>query len=54
MNDGNLAGFDPAVIAIDGLVAADLGVLEIYRLLFIDEELDIVFERALIALQGEV
>ena len=53
MNDGHLAGFDPAVIAIDGLVAADLGVLEIYRLLFIDEELDIVFERALIALQGE-
>ena len=53
MDDGNLPGFNPAVIAIDGLVAADLGVLEIYRLLFIDEELDIVFERALIALQGE-
>src|SRR5208337_1342 len=53
MNDSDLPGFDPAVIAIDGLVAADLGILEIYRLLFIDEELDIVFERALIALQGE-
>src|SRR5271170_7395795 len=53
MYDGNLPSFDPPVVAIDGLVAADLGVLEIYRLLFIDEELDIVFERALIALQGE-
>ena len=53
MNDSDLPGFDPAVIAIDGLVAADLGILEIYRLLFVDEELDIVFERALIALQGE-
>src|SRR5271155_528570 len=45
MYDGNLPSFDPPVVAIDGLVAADLGVLEIYRLLFIDEELDVVFER---------
>ena len=54
MNDSDLPGFDPAVIAIDGLVAADLGILEIYRLLFIDEELDIVFERALIALRARM
>src|SRR3984885_16116456 len=53
MYDGNLPSFDPPVVAIDGLVAADLGVVEIYRLLFIDEELDVVFERALISLQGE-
>src|SRR6202161_4172326 len=53
MYDGNLPSFDPPVVAIDGLVAADLGVLEIYCLLFIDEELDVVFERALISLQGE-
>ena len=43
----------PAMIAIDGLVAADLGVLEIDRLLLVDEELDVVFERALIAFEGE-
>ena len=53
MYDGNLPSFDPPVVAIDGLVPADLGVVEIYRLLFIDEELDVVFERALISLQGE-
>src|SRR5271155_3203801 len=40
------------MIAIDGLVAADLGVLEIDRLLLVDEQLDVVFERALIARCG--
>jgi hypothetical protein len=29
VNDGDLSGFDTAVIAVDGLVSADLGVLEI-------------------------
>src|SRR5580692_11181812 len=53
MDDGGLPGFDPAVIAIDGLVAADLGILEIHGLLLVDEEFDVVFERALVALQGE-
>ena len=53
MYDGNLPSFDPTLIDIDGLVAADLGVLEIYRLLLVDEELDVVLKRALISLQGE-
>src|SRR6202042_2788585 len=50
---GDLPGFNPAMIAIDGLVATDLGVLEIDRLLLVDEQLDVVFERALIAFEGE-
>ena len=53
MNDSYLTSFYPAVIAIDGLVAADFGVLEVDRFLFIDVGLDIVFECALIAFQGE-
>src|SRR5271169_6283524 len=44
MNDGGLPGFDSAVVAVDGLVAADLGILEIYGLLLVDEKFDIVFE----------
>ena len=53
MNDGDLPGFDPTVLAIDGLGSADLGVLEIDPLLLVDKQLDVVSERALVALQGE-
>jgi hypothetical protein len=34
-------GFDTAVVAIDGLIAADMGILEAVGLLFGGKELDI-------------
>src|SRR5262245_2615242 len=44
------SGFDAAVIAIDGLMAADRGVLEAVRLLLGGEKLDVLAQRGLIAL----
>jgi hypothetical protein len=53
MEDRDGSGFDAAVIAIDGLVAADRGVLEAIGLLLGGEQLDILAQRALVALKGE-
>jgi len=39
---GVVPGLDPAVIAIDGLVRADRGILVIQDFLLIDEDLDIL------------
>ena len=47
------AGLDAAVIAIEGGVAGDGGVLEIPGFLLGREQFDIVAQRALIALQGQ-
>ena len=44
---------DTAVVAIDGLIAADMGILEAVGLLFGGKELDILAQRALIAFEGE-
>ena len=46
-------GLDAAVIAIDGLVAGDGGVLEILGFLLGREQFDVFPQRALIALQGQ-
>ena len=46
-------GFDAAVIAVDRLMAADVGVLETVGLLLGGEQLDILAQRALIAFEGE-
>ena len=53
MEDRDGSGFDAAVIAIDGLVAADCGVLEPIGLLLGGEQLNILAQRALIALERE-
>ena len=53
MDDGGGPGFDAAVIAIDRLVPADLGVLEVPGFLLGHEKLDILTQRALIAFQRE-
>ena len=53
MDGGGSAGFDAAVIAIDAVVLADGGVLEVIGFLFVYEKLDVVAQRALIAFQGE-
>src|SRR5882724_13081074 len=53
VNDGGGSGLDAAVIAVDCLIAADLGVLEPLGLLLGHEDLDILAERALVALQGQ-
>lgn len=53
VDDGGGPGLDAAVMAIDGLVAADRGVLEAHGFLLGHEEIDIGAERALVALQGE-
>ena len=47
------AGFDPAVIAIDGGVAGDPCVGEVARLLLRGEQFDVGAQRALVALQGQ-
>src|SRR5215831_4679316 len=44
---------DAAMIAVDGFMAADFGVLECACLLFGDEEFHVVAERSLIALERE-
>jgi hypothetical protein len=51
VNDGGGSGLDAAMIAVDCLITADLGVLEASGLLFGDEQLDILAQRTLIALQ---
>src|SRR5277367_6933835 len=43
------SGFDTAVVAINGLGAADLGILQARLLLFVGERLHVVMQRALIA-----
>ena len=53
MDGGGSAGFDAAVIAIDAVVLADGGVLEVIGFLFVYEKLDVVAQRALITFQGE-
>jgi hypothetical protein len=50
VDDGDGSGFDAAMLAIGGVVAADGGVLEILGFLLGDEELDIIAQRALVAL----
>jgi len=50
---GVVPGLDTAVISIDGLVRADLGVLVFQRFLLIDEDLDILAQGSLIALQRD-
>jgi len=45
--------FNAAVIAVDGLVATDLSILETIGLLLGDEDLDILAQRALIAFERE-
>jgi hypothetical protein len=41
------------VIAVDGLMSGDLGIAEAIRLLLGGEQLDILAQRALVALEGE-
>ena len=53
VNDGDGAGLDAAVVAVDALVPADGGVLEVIGFLLVGEQLDVLAQRALIALQGE-
>ena len=53
VDDGDGPGLDAAVIAIDGLVPADGGVLEILGFLLGREQFDVFPQRALIALQGQ-
>ena len=44
--------FDAAMIAVDRLMAADLGILKAVGFLLCSERLDILAKRALIALKG--
>ena len=53
MEDRVRPGFDTAVVAIDRLIAADMGILEAVGLLLGGKELDILAQRALIAFEGE-
>ena len=53
VDDGDVAGFDPAVVAVDGPVGADRGVGETPLFLLVCEQLDVVAQRALVALQGQ-
>ena len=50
---GRPARFDPAMIAIDGLVLADRRVREAIGLLFGHEHLDVVAQRALVSFECE-
>ena len=50
MDYGVVSGLDPIVVAIDGLVMADLGILEVVGFLLGDKQLDIVAQRTLITL----
>jgi len=47
------SGLDAAMVAIDGLMSGDLGVLEAVCLLLGGEQLDILAQRALVAFEGE-
>ena len=47
------SGLDAAVIAVDGFMSGDLGIAEAIRLLLGDEQLDILAQRALVALESE-
>jgi len=53
MDDGGFAGPGTPVIAVDAFVLADGGVFAIIGFLPVDEEINIVAQRALIGLQGE-
>lgn len=53
MDDGGAPGFDPAVIAIDRLMLADLRVDELPRLLLGGEQPDIIVQRRLIAFERQ-
>lgn len=52
MNDGGGAGLNLSVVGIDGLRPTDRRIHEVLRSLLGDEQLDIVVQRALIALQS--
>jgi hypothetical protein len=47
------SGFDAAVVAVDGFMLGDLGIAETIRLLLGGKQLDILAQRALVALEGE-
>jgi hypothetical protein len=47
------SGFDAAMIGVDRLVPADLGILELVGFLLISEEFDVFEQRSLIALERE-
>ena len=53
VDDGDVSGLDASVIAIDGLMATDGGVLEILGFLLGEEQIDILPKRTLITLQGQ-
>ena len=53
MENSDRPGLDAAVVAVDGRVLADRCILERDRLLLLGEQLDIVAQRALVALQRE-
>ena len=53
MEDGDGAGFDAAMIALDGLIGADFGLLEPVGLLFSGKLLDVLAQRALITFEGK-
>ena len=53
VEDGGGPGLDAAVVGIDGLALADCAVGEVAGLLLGDEELHVVVQRTLVALQGE-
>jgi hypothetical protein len=53
MHRGVGSGFDAAVVAIDGFMPADLGVLEAVGLLLVSEKLDILAKRGLVAFERQ-
>ena len=53
VEDGDRPGLDAAVVAVDGRVLADGRIPERDRLLLAGEQLDVVAQRALVALQRE-
>ena len=53
VDDGDGARFDPAMVAVHGLMAADLGVLEPVGLLLGHEQANVLSQAALIAFQRQ-
>ena len=48
IDDRVVSGFYPVVVAIDGLVIADLRIIEVVRFLLGDKQFDIIAQRTLI------